>query len=126
MKTSRIFVALLGAALLLSASAFARAANKGSVKLQQKLTVEGKTLDPGNYKVEWEGTGPTVQVKLFRNNENVATFPAQLSQENSPSGQGGYGSIAEPDGTRALTAIYLGHQVLQIQPDAAQQSSAAK
>jgi hypothetical protein len=126
MKMSKMSVALFGAALLLSSSAFARAANKGSIKIEQKLTVEGKTLDPGNYKVEWEGSGPSVQVKLFRNNENVATFPAQLSHDNTAAGQGGYGSIAEPDGTRALSAIYLNHQVLQIQTDAAQQSSAAK
>ena len=63
MKMSKLSLAILGAAFLFSTSAFAQSENKGKLSVPDTITVEGKQLPPGNYKVEWEGTGPNVEVE---------------------------------------------------------------
>ena len=35
-------------------------------------------LKPGNYKAEWQGSGPAVQVSFRQNGKTVATLPATL------------------------------------------------
>jgi hypothetical protein len=66
MRISKLPVLLFGAALLLSSSAFAAEANKGTLQLTDKVTVEGKPLNSGKYTVEWSGSGPEVQVTLLQ------------------------------------------------------------
>jgi hypothetical protein len=61
MKMSRLSLAVLGAAFLFSTSAFAQSENKGKLSVPETITVEGKQLPPGDYKVEWDGTGPNVE-----------------------------------------------------------------
>jgi hypothetical protein len=124
---SRLSVAILGAALLCVSGAFAGSTNKGTLNLTEKVTVDGKTLDAGNYKVEWNGDGPNVQVSLLRGKQTVATFPAQVSEGATQNPSSAYGAVQSPDGSRSLTAIYIGGKrtVLQIgqNSSSAQQSS---
>ena len=63
MKVSKVLTLLIGSALVLSSGAFAGDANKGKLHLHDKTIVDGKSLSPGDYTVEWTGTGPTVQVR---------------------------------------------------------------
>jgi hypothetical protein len=35
-------------------------------------------LKPGNYKMEWQGTGPDIQVTFLRDGKTVVTVPAML------------------------------------------------
>jgi hypothetical protein len=42
------------------------------------VQVGGTQLQPGHYKVEWQGTGPAVQVTFLRNGKTVATVPGTL------------------------------------------------
>ena len=79
MKFSKVTILLIGSALAFSSGAFARDGNKGKLHLQDKTIVDGKSLDPGNYTVEWTGTGPTVEVTLLQGKQTVATFPAHLT-----------------------------------------------
>src|SRR5207237_2599873 len=67
---------LLGMALLLATSAFA--SNKGSMNVQENLTVSGKRLSAGDYQLQWEGSGPNVEVNILRGKKVVATVPARL------------------------------------------------
>ena len=64
MKLMRISIALCGAALLYSASAFANDSNKttSTITITEKVSIEGKTLAPGEYKVQWERNRSTAQV----------------------------------------------------------------
>src|SRR5208337_4466547 len=128
MKLSRISVALFGAALLFSSGAIAKDTNKTTLHVNEKLSVEGKTINPGNYKVEWNGSGPTVQVTLLQGNQTVATFPAHLTEQTTQNPANAYGSVEQPDGSRALTAIYPGGNrvVLPLDQDATTQQSASK
>jgi hypothetical protein len=79
MKLSKASILLIGSALVFSSGAFAGDANKGKLHLQHKTIVDGKPLNPGNYTVEWTGTGPTVEVTLLQGKQTVATFPAHLT-----------------------------------------------
>ena len=128
MKISRMLGTLSGAALLLASTVLAADLNKGTLNVSEKVNVEGKTIDPGTYKVEWNGTGPTVQVTILHGKQTVATFPAQLTEQDSKNAVDAYGSEAEADGSRQLTAIYIGgkHTVLQLEPSAASQQSSTQ
>jgi hypothetical protein len=127
MKLSRISVAILGAALLYVAGAVAAGVNKANLNLAEKVTVAGKTLNAGNYKVEWSGDGPNVQVTLLRGKETVATFPAQVTEGATQNADSAYGAVQGPDGSRSLTSIYVGGKrtILQLDQNASstQQSS---
>jgi hypothetical protein len=118
MKTSRFSLAVFAASLLLSAAAFAGDGNKKSLHLDQDVTVEGTRLPAGDYKVEWNGTGPTVQVSIIRGRDTVATVPAQVVNENTPNTQDGYGMEPAQDGTEQLTQIFFSgkNYTLQLQP----------
>jgi hypothetical protein len=107
MKLSKVSMLLIGSALVFSSGAFAGDANKGKLHLQGKTIVDGKPLNPGNYTVEWTGSGPTVQVTLLQGKQPVATFSAHVSEQAKPNNSDAYGSAPEPDGSSRLTAIYI-------------------
>ena len=69
-------------ALLLASSAFA--ANKASITLNHPATVNGTTLKPGDYKLEWDGSGPDVEVSIVKGKNVVAKVPAKIVELNSP------------------------------------------
>jgi hypothetical protein len=125
MKMSRMLVAVFGAALLFGSAVLAKDANKGTLNVTEKISVDGKALDPGTYKVEWNGEGPNVQVTLLHGRDTIATFPAQLTEQNAKNDADAYASAAQADGSRSLTAIYIGgkHTVLQLDQSGAGQQS---
>jgi hypothetical protein len=94
---------LLGLALLLATSAFA--ANKGSLKVSDPVTVSGKSLAAGEYTVKWEGNGPNVELNFLRGNKVVATTSARMIDlDRSASGNT---SVIKRngDGSRTLSEI---------------------
>jgi hypothetical protein len=106
MKLSKLSLTLLGSALLFSSAVLAGDANKGSLQLYEKVNVEGKALNPGKYTITWDGSGPNVQVTVLQGKQAIATFPAHLTEQATRNSEDAYGSAAETDGTRTLTAIY--------------------
>jgi hypothetical protein len=75
---------LLGLALLLATSGFA-ANNKGSLQVDNPVTVNGKSLPAGEYTVTWEGAGPNVELNIMKGKNVVATVPARMQDlEQSP------------------------------------------
>jgi hypothetical protein len=126
MKISKVLTFVFGAALLFSSSAIAGGTNnKTSLQLDDKIVVDGKSVDTGKYTAEWTGTGSTVQVTLFQGKQAVATFPAHLAEQASANTQAAYSTTTAPDGSKALTAIYPGgkHLVLQIAQNQSSQSA---
>jgi hypothetical protein len=73
------YVAFLSMVTLLS-SMFALAGDKNqrSVQIPNSVQVGGTQLQPGNYKVEWQGTGPEIKVNFVRDGKTVATVPGTL------------------------------------------------
>ncbi|HTP70417.1 MAG TPA: hypothetical protein VMJ35_16015 [Dongiaceae bacterium] len=127
MKLSKIATILFGAALLFSTGAMAGEPNKTNISLADKVTVEGKTLEPGTYKVEWTGNGPNVQVTVSKGKQQVATFPAQLTEQATTNSSSAYSTNASADGSKSLTAIYVGGKkaILQIEGTSASNPNTA-
>jgi len=125
MKARKLSVLLFGAALLLSSSVFAKEKTKATLELSDPVTVEGRTLHPGKYTVEWTGSGPNVQVTISQGKNAVATIPAQLAQQASPTRNDEYGTFTTADGSKTLTAIYIGgnRSYLEFQQSEARQQS---
>jgi hypothetical protein len=125
MKVSKIGTALLGVALLCSAGVFAAEGNKGTLHLDDKVTVDGTPVNPGDYKVEWTGSGPDVQVTILKGKQTVASFPAHLAEQASPNASNAYASSDQPEGAKKLTAIYFGGKrfSLQVEQNAAAQQT---
>jgi|SRR5579872_596864 len=79
MKTVYFAVVLSLTYLLdLGGSAYAARNNAHSVEISDAVQIGGTKLKPGNYKVEWQGTGPAVQVSFQQNGKTVVTVPGML------------------------------------------------
>lgn len=106
MKLSNISSGLLlGMTLLLATGA--SATNKGALKLDEAVSVNGTHLAKGKYEVTWDGTGPDVELNVIQSKKVVVTVPARLVQLNHPGPGQGYGTQKEEDGTTSLTSIYF-------------------
>jgi hypothetical protein len=107
MKATKLFTVLLGSSLLLSASAFAGNGNKKSLHIYDTVTLDGKQLPAGDYKFEWTGTGPDVQLNVFKGKETVASVSAHIVSAAAPNKQDGYTSSASKDGSPAVTGVFF-------------------
>jgi hypothetical protein len=67
---------VMGLALLLASSAFG--GTKASVQLSNPVLVNGTTLKPGDYKVQWEGSGPNVELSIMQGKNVLAKVPAHI------------------------------------------------
>jgi len=83
MKPRSIAILAALAAMILSV-AVASPANKRTVTLSEPAIVGSVTLQPGEYIVEWNGTGPDVQVSFSREKKAIVTVPATLEAAQNP------------------------------------------
>jgi hypothetical protein len=83
MKQIKCTALLSMLALLFPLGALAREKNQHSVEIPDSVQVGGAQLKPGNYKVEWQGTGPEVQVNFVRDGKTVATVPGTLKTKDA-------------------------------------------
>jgi hypothetical protein len=91
---------VMGLALLLASSAFA--ATKASLTLQNPTVVNGAKLKPGDYKLQWDGTGPNVEVSIMQGKTVVAKVPAKVVDLNSPAQNNAAVVKHNNDGTSTL------------------------
>ena len=80
MKSAKSLAVVALFALLLPLSVFAKDNNKGSMNLSSTAQVAGTQLQPGNYTVEWTGSGPAAQVTFVHNGKTIATAPGNIVQ----------------------------------------------
>jgi hypothetical protein len=75
-------------------------------------------LPAGDYTVQWEGTGPDLELTIKRDRKVKATVPATLVPENSAFDQNATIIHVESDGSRKLIAIQPSGKrfMLQIEP----------
>jgi len=106
MKSSRKVLGLIGSGLLLAISAMAGTENKGTLHLYDNISIQGKQLTPGNYKVEWNGDGPEVQVNIVDGGKTIATVAARVVPVTLKNTQDGYTASSE-NGTRTLKEIFF-------------------
>ena len=91
---------VMGLALLLASSAFA--ATKASLTLQNPTVVNGAKLKPGDYKLQWDGTGPNVEVSIMQGKTVVAKVPAKVVDLSSPAQNNAAVVKHNDDGTSTL------------------------
>ena len=89
-------------AVLSPLGAFARDNNQHSVEIPAAIQVGGVQLEPGNYRVKWQGTGPDIQVTFLRDGKTVATLPATLKTNDVQVTQD---AIVTDSATKTLTEI---------------------
>jgi calcineurin-like phosphoesterase len=84
MKKSYVTAVLTLACVFgLGGSALARD-HAHSVDINEAVQIGTTTLKPGNYKVDWQGTGPEVQVTFAQFGKIVATVPGTLKTNDDP------------------------------------------
>jgi hypothetical protein len=94
---------LVVGALLLASSAFA--ATKANLQLSHAVTVNGTQLKAGEYKVQWDGSGPDVEVSLLQGRNVVAKFPAHVVDLNTTAYSDAAVINKGDDGTSRLAQI---------------------
>ena len=94
---------ILGLALLLATGALA--ANKGSLKVQEPITVSGQQLPAGDYNVSWEGSGSNVQVNILQGKKVVAKATGRVVDLGQSPNYDSAVVKKNADGTRSLTEI---------------------
>jgi hypothetical protein len=94
---------VLGVALLLASTAFA--ATKGSLQLTDPVTVNGTTLKPGDYKLEWEGSGPNVELSILRGKTVLAKVSAHVVELQTPASNNAAVVRREDSGQKSLTGV---------------------
>jgi hypothetical protein len=123
MRLSKAATLLFASALLFGSGAMAGEINTTNINLVDKVTVEGKTIEPGRYKVEWTASGASVQVTVTKGNQQIASFPAHLTEQAAANSETAYSTTAAADGTKSLTAIYVGGKKAVLQIDQASASN---
>jgi len=104
-------LALFSALVLLSPlCALAKDKNEHSVNIADSVQVAATELQPGNYRVEWEGVGPEVNVKFLHDGKVVATVPGTLKTNDKDATQDDIVTQLTNGNKRVLTEIDFAHQ----------------
>jgi hypothetical protein len=97
---------LMGSALFLASSAFA--ANKASLQLQSPVTINGATLKPGDYRVEWNSSGSNVELSITQGKKVLAKVPAHVVDLQTAPNADATVIRRNDDGTNTLTGVRFG------------------
>ena len=115
MKKLYLTVVLTLTCLLgLGGSALAERGNARSVEISDVVQIGSTQLKPGNYKAEWQGTGPAVQVSFQQNGKTMVTVPGTLKTNDDQVTQDAIVTEATSAGTSTLKEIDFGHQKLAL------------
>jgi hypothetical protein len=106
MRLATMRMSLVMGLLLLASSAFA--ANKGNLQLQNPVSVNGTSIKPGEYKVEWDGTGPNVELSILQGKKVLAKVPAHVVELSSPPDNNAAVTKKGDDGSWSLSEIRFG------------------
>ncbi len=94
---------VLGLAILLAASAFA--GTKGDLQISDPVTVNGTTLKPGEYRLQWDGNGPNVELSFIQGKKVIAKAPAHIVELQSPAANDAAVITSTDKGARSLAGI---------------------
>lgn len=94
-------------AILFSYNVFAKDKNQGRVNIPNAVSIGATQLAAGDYKVNWQGAGPAVQVNFVKNGKVVATAPATLRTNDNTVTED---SITTDGTSNSLKEIDFSHQ----------------
>jgi hypothetical protein len=109
MRSVKYLSLLAGIAILLPLSAFAKDTNQGKFTISEPVQVGSTQLKPGEYKVEWDGSGDAVQVKILQGKKTVATSSGKLVNHDQAAP---YNAVILKDasGGKAINEIDFGNR----------------
>ena len=90
---------------------------KKNITLGTAAQVGSTTLKPGDYRVEWQGTGSNVNVNFMQGSKVVATAPATVEQKESHNNSIQL-TTAAGNGAATVREIDWTHIALVFQPGA--------
>ena len=105
MKFGKYLALTFTIAVLLPLVALAADKNQGTISLGSPAQIGSQQIKAGDYRVEWEGSGPSVQVRILRGNKVVATSPANLVEQPAPPPRDQVVLTVQENGTRAVQQI---------------------
>jgi hypothetical protein len=91
---------VVGLALTLASSAFA--ASKANLTLNNPTSINGTSLKAGEYKLQWDGSGPNVEVSIMQGKKVIAKVPAKVVDLNQSSANDAALLKQNSDGTTTL------------------------
>ena len=97
---------ILASVLLLTSVAFA--SSKGTLHLQSPTTVNGTQLKPGDYKLQWDGTGPSVELSILQGKTLVTKTNAKVVDLPAASANDAAVVKKNDNGSNSLEAIRFG------------------
>lgn len=100
MKWASKFAAMM---LFIPVIAFAAQRNSASLKLDQPVTVAGTQLEPGQYKLVWNGSDSDMTVSFTQGKKTVATAHGKLG--GNPTNEEAIETITAADNTTILQAV---------------------
>ncbi len=102
-KTNVVKSLVMGLALLLASSAFA--SSKPTLETRESLNLNGQKLPAGSYQLQWQGTGPNVEVSFLQGKKVVATTTAHMVDRDTPAPYDSAVVTHNQDGTANLSEI---------------------
>jgi hypothetical protein len=94
---------VLALALFIASSAFAAA--KATIQLHNVTTVNGTQLKPGEYKLQWDGSGPSVEVSILQGKNVVTKVQAKLVDLDYKPANDAAVTKKNDDGSFSLTGV---------------------
>lgn len=94
---------VLSLALFVASSAFAAA--KATIQLHNVTTVNGTQLKPGEYKLQWDGSGPNVEVSILQGKNVVTKVQAKLVDLDYKPANDAAVTKKNDDGSVSLTGV---------------------
>ena len=79
------------------------------------MSVQGKQLTPGQYTVEVNGEGPSVELSIANGKQRVASVPARLVTVSAKNRTSGYSSAKRQDGRSTLTSVFFQGKAYELQ-----------
>jgi len=70
-----VIVALM---LMTPVALLAAPKNSASIRFTETVTINGTQVPAGNYRVQWQGTGASVEASILQGKKVLATAPATL------------------------------------------------
>ncbi len=105
MNANRGSKSILLVAVVLAAGIALAETSKGSLQLQQPTNVGGKQLATGIYKVQWDGTGDQIELKIYQGKNVVASTSAKVVKVERPMSNDASVIMKNDDGTVSLSEI---------------------
>jgi hypothetical protein len=98
------YMAIVALVLMTPAALLAAPKNSANVTFPQTITVNGTQLPPGQYRVEWQGTGASVEASILQAGKVLASSPATLVIEKT-NYDGAFETEDGPNNSNILQAI---------------------